>query len=356
MNSVKCDNNSLSLGLLETGDLGSVNSQPTNHINRLCHEAFGHILSFLGTKELGQAEGACKVWNRYILADRSDQWKVQFEIRLGLPPGIASREYLPAGLSYKQAVQFVFPSLLDKRVYEHYIGKIGPVSPPPKDFFKKWNESDPCDPTKTIGKAYVLMYCPDYIESDLSGFSLDGVDDPNNLQAPKLIQSEEGFEATSENTTLKVPVTINNIVELFKRPKIGNASKYSLIWESVVEQHGNKRMSAGWMCMRIDVIGEHFSFAAQQTLAMTRGVVLSELLPRILFNFTQHARVNVYPDRRDPLIHARTSTLTRDSSGNDFPASCGAGSADGLIVTYRLDRGSVGVAVALPVEVQELAP
>jgi len=378
-----CMGNFLGSGLSETGNLGSIEPRLPAPIARLRPEEFGHVLSFLEPEDLARSERVSRAWNRFILAD---QWKIQFQIRLGLPPGIASKDYLPEGLSYKQAVLLVFPSLLDKRVYEHYIGKIGPVSPPPKDFFKRWNEPDPCDPTKTIGEAYVLMDCPSYIEIDgflmdrpshieIDGqdYSLDGIDDPNTVQAPKLIRNEdalesttlirreEDLEVTAEKITLKVPVTINNIVELFKHPKTGNPSTYrDRLSGDVVKQHGNERLPEGWICMRKDVIGKNLSFPDQQTLVTSRGVVLSELLPRILFNFTQHVRsqrAGVYPDGQDPWTFARTLTLTRDLDGNDWPSGCGAGGPSGLFVCHFRDfkYDFAGVAVVLPAEVKELS-
>lgn len=196
-------------------------------------------------------------------------------------------------------------------------------------------------------------------------FALDKPDDSNDLEAPQLIPRKEelveafvrkiGLGAQPKKQVLKVPVTINNIVKLFKRPKAGHSSTYSYIWERIVEEHGNERISPGWTCMRVGVIGRNLSFKQQKALASTNGVVLSELLPRILFNFLEHARseTNVYPDGQDPWTHARTSTSMLDSNGNAWLLGCGPGGPSGLGVSHRIfDGGNVGVAVALPEEVQ----
>lgn len=315
-------------------------------------DAFSHILSFLEPKDLACSERVCRSWNRFIHS--TDLWKRQCQIRLGIPAATDPKGYLPKCPSYKKSLQLISSSILDGSVYEFYIGKVGQVPRIPEEIsLKKSNEPDPCDPTKTVGTEYVWMYCPPYIETDLKGFSLDKPDDPNDLEAPKLIRRE------SENKVLKVPVTINNIVELFKCPKTGNPSTYEYIWDKIIEQHGNKRIPAGWICMRKNVIGRNQSFARQQALAKESGVVIPQLLQRILFNFMEHVRsrrANVYPDGQYPYTFARTSTLT--PQGNDWPSGCGGGGPLGLRVNdHSYDYDCVGVAVALPAEeVQAIGP
>ena len=327
-------------------------------------ELFDHILSWLEPKDVEPAARVCKAWERFI--NETDQWKKQCQIKLGLSSKIDPKNYLPEGPSYKRRLELVFANILDGRVYERHIGEIGPVPRIPKEIsLKKWSERDPCDPTKIIGREYVWMYFPSYIEIERKGYSLDKIDDPKDLQASKLIRSEEGperkvlekIEFGAQNTTLKVPVTINNLVELFKHPKIGNPSAYSHIWDQIVEQHGNERRPAGWICMKKDVIGSGLRFAEQQKLALESGVVLSTLLPRILFNFMQHVRsprVNVYPDGQNPWTLARTSTLMRNFEDNcDVPLACGAGGPLGLHIDRSCrGRSDVGVAVSLPEKVQ----
>ncbi len=328
-------------------------------------DGFDQVLSFLGPKDLAPTARVCKAWSQFI--DETNQWKKQCQIQLGLPPEIDPTDYLPEGSSYKERLQLVFANILDERVYERYIGKVGPVPRIPKEIsLKLWNEPDPCDSTKRIGTEYVWMYCPSHIEIDQSDCFLNKIDDPTDPEAPNLIRREEGLEGKAfreieleaQNTALKVPVTINNLVKLFKRPKTGNPSTYRNMWNPIVEQHGNKRMSAGWMCMRRDVIGNDLPFSRQQALATSRQVVLSELLPRIFFNFTQHVRspvANVYPDGNNPWTFAHTSTLTRDLEGHDWPSACGGGVSSGLLVSNLpnfLYPEDIGVAVALPAEVQ----
>ncbi len=318
-------------------------------------DAFGRVLSFLGPKDLASLESVSKTFSQVI--HLTHQWKKQCQIQLGLSPETDPEEYLPEGPSYKRRLGLMFANILDESVYERHMGKVGPVPRIPEEIsLKKWNAPDPCDPSKKIGREYVWMYCSSYIETNAKGFSLDKTEDPNDPEAPELIRRESVLGVNSENTALKVPVTINNIVKLFKFPKTGNSSTYSSIWKSIVEQHGNKRIPAGWICMRRDVIGRALSFNQQQALAKERGVVLSELLPRILFNFLTHVRskeVNVYPDGLAPLTYARTSTLTRDSGDRVCSSACGGGDPFGLLVCNArpFGHGDVGVAVALPATV-----
>ena len=318
------------------------------------------VFNFLEPKDLGRLEQVSKTFEDAV----GYQWRSLCRMQLGLSPGPNLDPFLPATLSVKASVQFLLNNIFDERVYERHIGDVEPAPPISRSsFLKRYNEPDPCDPIKTIGSEYVLMYLPESVTINQSGVSLDKADDPNDSEAPRLIRREgpsSGPGAQSENTTLKVAVTINNIVELFKCPKTGNPSTFSYIWDQIEDQHGNKRMPAGWIYMRRDVIGRNLPFAQQQALANEKGVVLSELLPRILFNFLEHVgskKAGVYPDGQDPSTYARTSTITRDSGGTNWPSGCGAGGPSGLHVYYDcIGTVNVGVAVALPAEVQAIGP
>jgi len=315
------------------------------------------VFNFLEPKDLGRLEQVSKTFEDAV----GYQWRSLCRMQLGLSPGPNLGPLLPAGLSPKASSLFLSKTILDEEVYRRHIGDVEPAPPISRlSFFNQRNQPDPCDPTKQIGSEYVLMYLPESVTINQSGVSLDKADDPNDSEAPRLIRREgssSGPGAQSENTTLKVAVTINNIVELFKCPKTGNPSTFSYIWDQIVDQHGNKRIPAGWICMRRDVIGRNLPFAQQQALANEKGVVLSELLPRILFNFLAHVRskkAGVYPDGQDPWTYARTSTITRDSGGTNWPSGCGAGGPSGLFVSSFIVFDRVGVAVALPAEVQAI--
>ena len=102
-----------------------------------------------------------------------------------------------------------------------------------------------------------------------------------------------------------------------------------------------------------------FPLLAQQQAAETEaGVGIPQLGHRILFNFLRHAETNTYPDGQDPWTFARTSTLTVDSQGTAWPSGCGGGGPSGLYVSRLFIGGhdDVGVAVALPAEVQAIGP
>jgi hypothetical protein len=325
----------------------------------------------LGPKDLARAEGVCRSWNRFI--DKTDQWKRLCRIQLNsgaIDPGT----YLPACNSYKEGLRLVLSRVYDENRYRYHLG--AQVEPFPRSSealsLKRFNEPDPCDPTQTKGQKYVWMDSPSYFKIPVDGdfpFELDKPDDPNDEEAPQLIQRKSGdverlrrlvgLGSEPEKKILKVPNTINNLGVLFKHPKNGNPSTYDYIWDKISAQHGNKRIPQGRLCMREDVIGRNLTFAQQQAAATEAGVVIPQLGHRILFNFLRHAETNTYPDGQDPWTFARTSTLTRDSEGNDWPSGCGAGGPSGLNVhncSNFFDSDSVGVAVALPAEVQAIGP
>jgi len=334
-------------------------------------EPFSHALTFLEPQDLACSARVCKSWNKHVESEA--QWKVQCQILLDLSPETDPRSYVPESPSYKAIFRVVYANILGKGVYERHIGGVGSVPRIPKGLsLRRWNQPDPCDPTKKIGPEHVWMYIPSHIEIDSEGVALSKIDDPSESEAPLLLRREAGLgEQVSReigfgtNSVLKVPVTINNIKVLFEHPKEGNPSTYGCIWDKIVEQHGNKRWAAGWVCMRKDVIGKELTFAAQQTLARSNKVVLSELLPRILFNFLEHVRsgtANIYPDGQ-PWIFARTSTITHDETiahdGQDgaWHSGCGAGSPSGLNIAYDIsDFCDVGAAVMLPAEVPAIDP
>ena len=108
--------------------------------------------------------------------------------------------------------------------------------------------------------------------------------------------------------------------------------------------------------MREEVIGRHQTFNQQQAATTQAGVVIPQLGHRILFDFLRHAETNIYPDGQNPWTYARTSTLTIDPRGTAWPPACGGGGPSGLIVDDRINRDEVGAAVALPAEVQAIAP
>ncbi|HSX14212.1 MAG TPA: hypothetical protein VLE96_07330 [Chlamydiales bacterium] len=313
-----------------------------------------HVFSFLEPKDLGRLERVNTVFEDAV----GYQWRSRCRELLSLPIGADLNPFLPEDLSVKTSVLLLSNNVFDERVYDRHIGDVEPAllaSQIKSIFLKNCNKPDPCDPTKKIGTEYVLMYIPEYITINRNGVSLDKADDPNNAEAPRLIQTAANSEGVqSENTTLKVAVTINNLRELFQEPKIGHPSTYSYIGDQIANQHGNKRVPAQWVCMRKDVIGRKLTFNQQLELAREKEVVPTELLPRILFNFlisVRAANVNTYQDGRNPWTIVRTQTLTNDSNGNSRSSGCGGGGPSGLRVCndfIDIGNDNVGVAVALP--------
>ena len=318
-------------------------------------ELFDAVLNYLGPKDLALGERICKSWRQFIAEE--NHWKKQCQWQLNISSHIDPQHYFPTSPSYKETLKLVLSRVFDAGTYRYYLrAEIGPVPRIPEAIsLKKWNERDPCDLTKTIGESYVWMYSPQDIEVVADASFPYQLDKPNDTdgEAPRLIP-----QAKPETKVLKVANTINNVEILFNHPKRGNPSKFSYISQLVHQQHGNKRFPSGWICMRKDVIGRNEDFAQQQTTAQTLRVVLHPLLYRINLNFLIHVssgKANVYLDRQQPYTYARTSTIVLDEQGNAWPSGCGAGGPSGLIVhADDLDPGSVGVAVALPAEVQGL--
>jgi len=127
--------------------------------------------------------------------------------------------------------------------------------------------------------------------------------------------------------------------------------------------------------MRKNVIFRNLPFAEQQELVSVMGgaggVVLSELMPRILFNYLEHARsgtANSYPDGQNPMTFARTSSFFIQwhdpaSTHARFPfpdfLGCGYGTSEGLRVEpVQTDPShpAIGVAVTLSPEVRVIDP
>jgi hypothetical protein len=338
--------------LVSTGNANS-------YINLLPHEVSVHVFSFLPLPDLAHSALVKKVWK--ICIELEAQWKNQCQNLLGLPSTTDPRIDFPETSSYKAIFRVVSANILGEGVYERYIGKVEPVPRIPKSLLSRWSQPDPCDPTKKISSAYVLMYIPSHIYIDSKGFHFRKIKKPKDGEAPQLLGTEAGLgesvSGSGTSSVLKVPVTINNIEVLFGRPKTGNLSNYKFFDHDIFRQHGNKRWAAGWICMRKDVAFRNRTFADQQALAGACGVELSELLPRILFNCLEHVRsgtANTYPDGQNPLTYAVTSTLTRGIEGNDWPLGCGGGSHSGLFVLHGpvfCEGDDYGVAVVLPEEV-----
>ena len=334
----------------------------------LVNDAFGHILSFLHPKDLARVESICRSWKRFI--DETDQWKRQCEIHLNshaFDPGT----YLPACNPYKEGLRLVFSRVYDEKTYQYYLGaQVEPSAGIPEAHsLRRFNEPDPCDPTKTIGQKYVWIYSPSYFKILVDGdfpFKLDKPDDPNDEEAPRLIRKEVGLVESFkrkiwpgsklEKSIVKVPNTINNLCVLFKHPKKGSPSVCDYSWEVIFKQHGNKRIPQGWICLREDVIGRSLTFAQQQAAVTKAGAVIPQLGHRILFNFLRRAETNTYPDGKIPRTFARTSTLTLNPQGAARPSTCGSYASLVLSVIECMDHDTVGAAVALPAQVQAIDP
>ena len=365
---------------LVIGDIGSNTSQSGyDHLESfacqnkrisLSDDTFGYVLSFLGPHDLGCSEKVCRYWNGFIKSNKI--WEQNCMILLGVSNYEDLEKYRPSSPSSKESVKRLVSQIIDPHVYSLYIGDVGPAPAIPNEIsLTKWNEADPCDPTKKVGSGYFWMYRPSYIEISVSNKSplyLDGPDDLSKPDAPKLMERApeytEGLlirlaKKALPEIKIKVPMTINNFGQLFGHSKIGNRPKYNYITDALLEQHGNKRIKEGWACIKKEVIGRNLSYPEQLALADQTGVVLSDLATRILANLWNHARsgdAKTYLDRHDPSTFARTSTPFV-AEGNEFPSGCGDGGDSGLgVYTHFFDNETVGLGVELPSEISVIGP
>ncbi|OGN56818.1 MAG: hypothetical protein A3D96_07305 [Chlamydiae bacterium RIFCSPHIGHO2_12_FULL_44_59] len=328
----------------------------------LAGDPFSLVLSFLTPKELTQAECVCNSWKEFIWT--TGQWKKQCQNQLNIPASIDPISFLPQGsASYKEHAKLpIKTKVYDASIYRDILGTEIELVPPllKAQPLTRAAEPDPCGPAQTKGQKYVWMSSPSYFNVSADEdfpFELDKPDDPNDEEAPRLIQKEVGLVerfkrkvglgSKLEKKILQVPNTINNLPVLFGHPKNGNLSKYNYVWKTISSQHGNKRIPAGPICMREDVIGRNLTFAQQQAAATEAGVVIPQLGHRILYNFLRQAKTNTYPDGQNPWTYARTSTITVDSQGTPWQSVCGGGGPSGLDADCYVGNDDIGVAVAL---------
>lgn len=359
------------------------------------------ILGFLGPQDLRVAEFVCQDWRTSI--ESTKQWEKQCKYKLGLADKTDSKSYLPDRKSHKEIFHLITPCIHDRAFYRRYIGDTGPVPEIPQEISpKKCDLPDRCDPSKLIGKEYVWVPFPSHVTITVpedSTLHLSGPDDPANPEAPRLVCKEDEpsplallneplkpddpaidpRRVHSRTKVIQVPITLNNLRMLtltleFKRSRekkirrmLPNNYPFTLALPSfqldkeLSEQHGNKRMVAGWGCMKRTVIGKNRTFDQQRVAANTAGVQLTDLLRRVWFNIFERARCGFFPDGKKNEVYtfARTSTLVPDDEGNVWPSGCGPGGGQGLdLDTYDYLEGNeacdeVGIAVELSKEVKE---
>jgi hypothetical protein len=331
--------------------------------------AFSHALGFLAPQDLGRTERVCRLWNGFV--GRTDQWKRYCQRILNIGPMDPAR-FLPEDISYKEAARRGLPrtKIYDGSSYQRILrGRgilrvdIGPVPPPIPETISlaRSNQPDPCgrmpgprDQAGTIGQNYVWMWSPHYFEIQVNEddfpYELREVGDHPPEDAPRLVRKRAGpAERAARTIRLRIPNTIYNLGVLFRHL---NKAEYLYMCKPISTQHGDKRISDGWVCMREEVVARNRTFAQQEADVAIRDGVIVQLGCRILFNFLRHAETGIYPEGDKPWMFARTSTRTADGTGRELPSSCGEGGIRGLRVDLVdvIDDDRIGVAVALPSE------
>ena len=293
-------------------------------------DALDLVFRFLDPEDLGPTALTCKRFNTII--HETGQWKRQCEKALGVPD-IDAMPGFPSSLTYKGKMERISSwiasgGFFGRRAYEDLLNVEVKLAPPiPANIFERLENPDPFEPTKTIRENYALMY------------------------RPSSVKTRSG----------EVDLTIKSLRTLMQCA--GRGDPYGrFISLKILDQHGDKTMPEGWTLMRKAVVGRDLTFAEQQSLKnrVGAGATIPELLPRLVYNALAHAHsgeAKIYPDGQKPWTYARTSTLTLDEQGNAWTSACGAGGPSGL----RVNNGFivddvVGVAVALPAEVQAIGP
>lgn len=277
------------------------------------------LCTFLETRELGRCEQVNKLFEEVV----NIQWKDQYHKKLRLGDGADIGSNIPRGMTVKESLRFLQNNVFDESFYKDYIGDVDPA--PQIDmlkFLELQNDPDFCD------EEYIFMYVPESITTDQIDAYLSKEDDPSELEAPRLMLRKGRSEKkdTFAKTTLKVPVTLNNIQTLFQFPKKGNPSNCTTICDETIEQHGDKRVYSGrWICMIKNMAGGKFLNVLVRDKPQNKEVILTELLPRTLFNLLAHVRSKnkgYYPDRLELSVFAITSTLVK-SGFRTLNAGCG---------------------------------
>lgn len=332
---------------------------------------FSLVLSFFGPKDIARFENVCSDWTRCIHA--THQWKKHCQTKARIHT-LDPKRYLPAGLSYKEMFLLLCSRIFDESLYESYLcAKVGPVPPIPEEIsVSRWLDPDPCEKNTTMGEQGVWMYLPPYLDITIPGDSpwfLDSAKPPQLLDGRIVTWNREEPKTKSKNQVLRVPITINNFRALMKRANRGDPCN---IWPQISWQHGNTRIVKGWIWMRRYPVKIGLSFIKQQDFVNKRRVAIPDLPSRIWFNVFEHAQSGEYPDGKNPVTYARTSTLTRGWQGTYWPTGCGQGHSNkntkylnhldsslfnyaftGLRIQYysrKFDFSLVGVAVSLPVK------
>jgi hypothetical protein len=289
----------------------------------LPHPPFSRALNFLTRNELAKAERVCRSWRAFI--EESNQWKNQSQILFKIPQNQDPMPYFWfISKSYKKNLQRVLSRVIAARFYEFYLGaKVPPAPPIPEAIsLKTFSQQDPAGYCLK-GQEYLWVYSPPYFDITVDA------DSPLHLHRTRLIErkptiGERWGQLIRKKRVLRVPNTVHNLYELCLRPKQGSPLKHRFLKEMVEENL--QEIPSGWFLIREDVIERGRTFAHQQATAKKRGVVISQLQERILFNFVRAVqKEGIYPDAKGQVNNVRTSTV---SYGNFLSLSSYGGSDD----------------------------
>lgn len=266
-----------------------------------------HSLGFLEPNELAQLEKVSWQWKKAV----QPNWEKQAVVN-GITP-----EIVPAGMSLAQIFKIFYRGLLGEQVYRDHLGEVGPLPPIPRNFIEWSNRIDPITLPygyvrgcyQYIKDNYQLVLIPQYITIEVDSNS------PLTLRNGKLVE-----EWPSYSKTLKVPVTINNLLLLAKKYIKKRAQSNPDLWPDVLHQHGDEPVQEShWSYMKKDAIGHGLSYAQQKTLAESAGLEIVSLIDRVIYNLLMHIVLGIEADRNQ----VRTSTHFLPTSLQSTVSWCG---------------------------------
>jgi hypothetical protein len=306
------------------------------------------LFPFFNPQELSRMERVCRAWRQTTQVE----WKRRYQTLLNVDFSVDLKTYFPTSCSScKEALLKVFSKILGPENYRSYLG--AKVTPPPKAaltaFCRKFNQPDPCDPKRTIGEEYYLVYSPPDLTVTITPKAPFWLDKDTLRKGGGIECFIKRLRVKTEETAT-IPSTINNISELFRNASKGSPSYSDHVWERAIEQHGDKRIPSGWICVRENPFQEDYSFAEQRAAALKVGVEIGDLGTRMLFNFLRHTATNVYPDAQGLGSYVRTSTLV-GSVGLNWSVNCGGDNQGSLAICRDIPaggNGEPGIAVVLP--------
>jgi hypothetical protein len=271
-----------------------------------------HTLSFLSIQDLRVLSCGLPFSSPIF----NDHWK-----HLCLEKGLISATALDK-VDYKRMLL----EPLGPRLIQEYYGKID-ITPIPQEFIKRASLPDPLGkPGELYKDAYRLAYIPEHITITVGENSLLMLDETTAVGEKKARLVEDPERAPREARSIRVPVTLNNLILLTQRylkekdRSLFNGIIQGYTLEAVLNQNEDKGVGPShWSYQRTKVIGSGSPYHSQdgrkgqEELAREAGLEIVPLTDRILFGLLLYLESGTYPHSN---CFERTSAVTRTYDGN----------------------------------------